>query len=266
MYDLHVHSNFSIDSKSSMEDMTLAAMEKNLKTICFADRIVLDFTVNKINLSFRTEDYLRNINQVKYKYLKEIEILAGLEIGMQPHLGGSYDAIIDKYPLDYIIMSVHSVDGKDIFIDDFLQDIDQSHALYLYYQQVYQCLEAYDNFDVLGLFDGVDRYLGNKNLSSIYQDHFPRIRDILSLLISKGKGLEVNSSALRFGLDYFHPKQAILELYREQGGEIITLGSSANSPEYIGHSYRKMERLLKELGFKYFYIYRDRKKIPINIS
>lgn len=266
MYDLHIHSNYSIDSRFSMEDMTLSAINKNLKTICFADRIDLNYTANKIDLSFRIDDYIKNINRVKYRYLKEIEVLAGLEIGMQPHLGDRYKEIINNYPLDYIIMTIHSINGKDIFIDHFLDKLDPDEALYLYYLQIYNCVKDYDDYDALGIFDAIDRYLGKEYKAPNYEDYYPLISDILSILISKGKSLEVNSSGLRFGLDYFHPKLPILKLYKDLGGENITIGSSSNTGENIGYQYKILEKKLKLLGFKYIHIYRKRKKIPIQIS
>lgn len=266
MYDLHLHSNFSIDSKTTMEEMALAAIDKNLRAICFTDRINLDYTLNKINLSFRTEDYFKNINKVKYRYLKDIEILAGLEIGMQAHLGNSYDTIISNQPFDYIIMSIQSINGQDILIDNILESFSPTEALHLYYKNVYECVSVYDNFDVLGLFDYIDRYLVDFLVTPTYVELFPLIEDILSVLIKKGKGIEVNSSGLRLGLNDFHPKLSILKLYKDLGGEIVTLGSSANTPQYIGYNYKLMEKTLKDLGFKYFYIFRDRKKIPINIG
>ncbi len=262
MYDLHIHSNYSIDSRSSMEEMTLTAVEKNMKTIGFADRINLDYTANKIDLSFRIDD---DINSVKYRYLKEIEVLAGIEIGMQSGLGQRYREKLQDQPLDYIIMSVHSIKGRDIFLDDFLNVLSLDEALSLYYQEVYHSVSNYDEYDILGIFDSIDRYLLLQGQLPNYDLHFPLIKEILTILIAKGKSLEVNSSALRYGLDCFHPKLPILRLYKDLGGDNITIGSSSNTGENIGFQYRMIEKSLKELGFKHIHIYRKRKRIPIQI-
>ena len=93
MYDFHLHSEYSIDSKASMENMVLGAIEKNLKSICFTDHVDLDSTSKRLDFVFRTSDYFRNIKQVKYKYMKNIEILAGVEIGIQPHLFERYNKL-----------------------------------------------------------------------------------------------------------------------------------------------------------------------------
>lgn len=44
MYDFHIHSNFSIDSKAQMESVVQAAIEKNMKSICFTDHVDFEST------------------------------------------------------------------------------------------------------------------------------------------------------------------------------------------------------------------------------
>lgn len=56
MYDFHLHSNFSMDSKASMESMVLSAIENNLKSICFTDHVDLESTSKKIDFLFRADD------------------------------------------------------------------------------------------------------------------------------------------------------------------------------------------------------------------
>ena len=55
-------------------------------------------------------------------------------------------------------------------------------------------------------------------------------------------------------------------MYKDLGGEIITIGSDAHNPDYIGYEYKSVEKLLREMGFKYIYIFKERKKYPIHIS
>ncbi len=70
---------------------------------------------------------------------------------------------------------------------------------------------------------------------------------------------------MKYGLEYFHPKTEILSLYRDLGGEIITIGSDAHSPEFIGYKYKEAEKSLCKLGFKYIYIFKERKKSSLSI-
>lgn len=265
MYDYHLHSEYSIDSKASMEDMVISAIGKNLKSICFTDHVDFDSSSQRLDLVFRTSDYFRNIKQVKYKYMKDIEILAGVEIGVQPHLIDRYNKFIEENEFDFVLMSIHSVNKLDIHFDNFTNGIPPLEALEQYYKEMYQCIKEFDNFDVLGHIDYLDRYFEDFSLIPRYDEYFSFVKDILELLISKGKGIEVNTAGMRYGLNYFHPKIQILKLYKELGGEIITFGSDAHYPQDIGYGYKNVERMLKDLGFKYIHIFKERKKFPINI-
>lgn len=265
MYDFHLHSEYSIDSKSSMENMALGAIEKNLKSICFTDHVDLDSTSKRLDFVFRTSDYFKNIKQVKYKYMKDIEILAGVEIGIQPHLFERYNKFIEDNAFDFVIMSTHCVNYLDIHADNFTRGIEPIDALGQYYKNMYKCVDNFNNFDVLGHIDYIDRYFEDFSTIPKYEEYHYLIESILKILIQKGKGIEVNTAGMRYGLDYFHPKIQILKLYKELGGEIITVGSDSHTPETIGYGYKAVEKMLKDIGFKYIHIFKERKKYPINI-
>lgn len=265
MYDYHLHSEYSIDSKISMEAMVLAAIDKNMKSICFTDHVDFDSTSQKIDFVFRTSDYFRNIRQVKYKYMKEIEILAGVEIGIQPHLFDKYNKFIEENDFDFVLMSVHSVNKLDIHADNYIKGIEPLDALEGYYKDMYHCVKYFNNFDVLGHLDYIDRYFDDYSVIPKYDDYYYLVECILKLIIENGKGIEVNTAGVRYGLGYFHPKIQILKLYKDLGGEIITIGSDSHTPENIGYEYKTVEKMLKELGFKFIHIFKERKKYPINI-
>lgn len=266
MYDFHLHSEHSMDSIASMEDMVLSAISKNFKSICFTDHVDLDSTAQRIDFSFRESDYFRNINKVKYKYIKDIEVLAGVEIGMQLHLFERYNKLITDYPFDFVLMSIHSVNQMDISGDGFLEGLDPLLALENYYNDMYNSINNYNNFDIVGHFDYIDRYFSDYDKIPRYDEYYYLVRKILELIIKNGKGIELNTAGMRYGLKYFHPKIQILKLYKELGGEIITIGSDAHRPQDLGYEYRTAERLLSDLNFRYIYLFKDRKKYPIHIG
>lgn len=266
MYDFHIHSDFSMDCKYSMEDMVLEGVRKNMRSLCFTDHIEFQVTEKKIDIAFRTKDYFRKTNQIKYKYLKDIEILAGVEIGMQPHLGEQYNSFINEEPFDFVIMSIHSVKNRDIFFDGFLDKKKPVEAVLEYYKDILKCVKNFDNYDVLGHIDLIDRYFKNFSLIPETKKYIDLVKSIFKIVISSGKGIELNTSGIRYGLKYYHPKIELLKLYKKLGGEIITIGSDAHEPNFVGYDYKKAEKLLRDLGYKYIFIFKDRKKFPIRIS
>lgn len=265
MYDFHLHSDFSLDSKTPMEAIVKASIDKNLRAICFTDHVDFEATQDKIDLMFRPLDYFRDINRVKYKYKDRIEILSGVEIGMQPHLADRYSKFIADYGFDFVIMSVHAIDNKDIFLDFANIDLDTYDLIDNYYDAVLKCTKSFNDFDVLGHLDYIDRYLIPSGVSIKYEPYMGKIEEILKLLIEMGKGIEINTGGLRYNLESFHPKQQLLKLYKELGGEIITFGSDSHTAHHIGYEYKMAERVLKDLGFKYIYVFRGRKKFPVQI-
>ena len=62
-----------------------------------------------------------------------------------------------------------------------------------------------------------------------------------------------------------YPGKKVLDLYRNLGGEVMTVGSDSHFCESLAIHNIKMINLLKETGFKYIFTYEKRKKIPLKI-
>lgn len=107
----------------------------------------------------------------------------------------------------------------------------------------------------------------NRYGRSVYDDykkinfemHKELIDKILIKLIEKNIGIEINTSALRYGLRDFHPCRKILKRYKELGGKIITMGSDAHRALDITRDFDKAREVLKEIGFEKFCVFEQRK-------
>ena len=68
--------------------------------------------------------------------------------------------------------------------------------------------------------------------------------------IKDDKGIEINTSSWKYGLSDTQPSRAILKLYRDLGGRIITVGSDAHKKEFLGDHFDDAYAILKdEIGF-----------------
>ncbi|MGN0265541.1 MAG: PHP domain-containing protein [Oliverpabstia sp.] len=110
--DMHVHSTFSPDGISTMEEQCIAALEKGERIICFTDHV--DYNVAEKNngiikdnskANFIIEEYLIEIDRLRKKY-PELKILKGIEFS-EPHLFKKEFERYSQYPFDYILGSVH---------------------------------------------------------------------------------------------------------------------------------------------------------------
>ena len=88
----------------------------------------------------------------------------------------------------------------------------------------------------------------------------PAVRPYYLLhLIEKGKGIEVNTSGLDRCGDFL-PGMDYLKLFRDLGGEIITVGSDAHAPDRVGQHIDKALDILRDI-FGHVCTFQNRKPI-----
>lgn len=265
MYDFHTHSSFSGDSDSPMHIMVGKAKSLGLSGICFTDHVDLDYPSSEISFEFSYSDYINELYNIRALFPGDFKIFSGLEIGMQPHINAGNEALLKDKSFDFIIGSIHCVNKKDMYDGSFLEGITNDEGIMNYFNDMMNCISSFTDFDVLGHLDGIRRYLSGKEKSFSYDTYKGLIHTVLSKLINLNKGIEVNTSGIRYGLSTFHPLPDILKLYRFLGGEIITLGSDSHSPATLAYGFKDALAMLSDLGFKYYTIYKERKPVFIKI-
>lgn len=259
--DYHMHSSFSGDSSAPMEDMAERALELGLTHICLTEHYDPDYVYDfgeEGMFELNTDSYLYELLKVKNKYAGQIEIGFGVELGLQPHLKKQLALYAKSYDFDFIIGSSHICNRKDPYYPDFFEGRSEDKAHHEYFEAVLECVKSLPYFDVYGHLDYVVRYGPTKNDGYTYQKHSDVFDSILTTLIDNEKGLEVNTGGFRSGLNQPNPCADILKRYRELGGEIITVGSDAHEPKDIAADFDKVCDILKECGFRYYCVFRNR--------
>lgn len=261
--DYHVHSDFSSDSSTPMEHMIEKAIQLGLKTLCFTDHMDYDYPVNADNYSFifDPDKYINKLELLKFQYKSDIKILTGIELGLQPHITKELEALINKYPFDFIIGSSHLVDHIDPYYPETWEGKNEDDVIQHYFESIVDNCNSFSKFHVYGHIDYIVRYspssgLGTANIAPYSYSKYADILDkVLSTIISLGKGIEINTSGLKYGLGYAHPKTDVLKRYKELGGEILTIGSDAHKPEHLCYDFNCIDELLKSMGFRYYTTY-----------
>jgi len=266
MYDFHVHSNFSGDCKYSMEEMVQGAINLGVKELSFTDHVDFDYGNNEVDFIFNIDDYFKEIKRIREKYFKQIKILSGIELGMQPHLCNKIDELIPLESFDFKIMSLHTAKGKELHEGDFYMNRSPKEAYNDYYDELLTNLNLFNNFEIIGHLNLIDRYVKYMDASLKLENYLDLIKKVLSKIIDMGKGIEVNTSGIRYGVNSFHPTVEILKHYKDLGGEIITFGSDAHKPDDICFAYNEVITLLRDLGFKYLTLFQNSKKQFIKIK
>lgn len=261
--DYHVHSNISPDSNCSMAEHCEHALLVGIDEIAFTDHYEF-YTEIPAAISFN-ERYLskffHNFQTCLDQYGKRLKLRAGIEFG-QMHLDlNRARKIIRQYPFDYIIGSVHKINNVDLskhkYNKDTIEGITRS-----YYQSLYEMAKTGD-YDCLGHLNLVKRYSVRSGMIENDQKYEKQIKEILKVVIDRGKGVEINTSGLRQTLKAPLPSKIVLEWYYEMGGEILTIGSDAHRSKDLAMNFTEVYEMIQEIGFKKLSSYDKRCACPI---
>lgn len=262
MYDYHSHSFFSDDSSTSLDHMIEAAIKLGIKEMAITDHYDPDYPDKNFPFDLDFEAYYKALMEVEAKYSSEIKIIKGIEIGIQhgeTHI--KCHAAAEAFPYDFILGSFHCSSGEDLYSEYFKTRNDEE-GVKEFYDYVYQGICEFNNFDVLGHINVIDRYVGK--IPNYFQ-YMDKIELILKKLIEMGKGIELNTSSFRYNLgDRTTPSKEILKLYKDLGGEIITIGSDAHRESHVGYMYKEATEILTSHGFKYITTFD--KRVPKQIK
>lgn len=262
--DYHLHSCFSGDSDTPSEEMVRAGLSKGLSLLCFTEHLDLDYPYTDSDFMLNAQDYLSEFHRLKELYGDRVELRFGAELGLQPHLGEAYQTWLSDKTFDFLIGSTHLVDQTDPYYPNFWDTHKEDDGINRYLDVTLENIRAFDGFDVYGHIDYIvryvpERFLGGRERRFSYREHREQVDAILGLLIEKGKGIEINTGGYKAGLSEPNPCRDVLLRYRELGGEILTIGSDAHTPEYVGYRFEDAKELLRECGFSHFTIFRERK-------
>ena len=258
-WDQHMHCNFSGDSDALPEDMIKAGIAHGLSGICFTDHLDYDYPEEPNIFLLDFDNYFKVLSDLREKYADKISVNIGIELGLQIQAAGQNLTVAEKYPFDFIIGSSHVVNHMDPYYPEFFAGRDEDAAYMEYFESVLENINSDVDFDVYGHIDYVVRYGPNKNAFYTYEKFKDIIDEILTQLISKGKGIEVNTGGFKYGLGHPNPTEDIIKRYRELGGEIITMGADAHVPEYVAYEFDKTAQIIKKCGFKYYTVFKNRK-------
>ncbi len=260
--DYHVHTGYSDDSAYPLRQAALDALRLNLDEVCFTEHV--DYGVKpEWNEPSRArfedghpvtncpyEPYLGELDIVRAEMGERIRLRAGLELGVQRHTIERNRELVARLErrLDFVICSVHQVGDREFWNGDFQEGRTQEEINSAYWDEMLAVVEGFHGYSVLGHLDLIRRY-------DPFGDYpFERVRDrvaeVLRRVVADGKGIEVNTSGIRYGLGDFQPSREILGLYRDLGGTVVTVGSDSHKPAHLGSYLRLAYRELADLGFE----------------
>jgi len=277
MFDSHIHSKNSPDSKQTLDEICLAAIEKGVKGIAITDHAHMSPAQARFFGEFDNYNNIKNSIDDTYaareKYKDKLQIFCGIEIGEYLHDVAESERIMSLTNYDIIIGSVHYVEAarwnlaySKIVFDETVSDDEITDYMSLYFDEILQMIDNVD-FDVLAHLTCPLRYINGRHKRNYDISRFyDTIKEVLQKIIDKNIGLEVNTAGAMtaFGTGLC-PEEEILKLYYDLGGRTITLGSDAHRSVNIALGFDEAIDILKKIGFEYYCYYekREAKKVSI---
>lgn len=257
MFDYHLHTTVSFDGIGTPEELIAAAQRAGLKEICFTDHYDHNSDPTMEHNLFTIENYRSAYNLLTTQNLK---IRRGVEFGLTTWNQPQLEELLCTFPFDFIIGSVHFIDGYDPYEETYWENISPDTAFRKYLLGTLACVKAHHNFDVLGHLTYVCKSAHNPTHKPVpFHDYLDITDEIMKILVAKGIGMEINTS----GVDCagtFLPSTDYLKRFKELGGEIVTIGSDAHDAVRVGQYIPEAMEIVKDI-FGYVCTFENRKPI-----
>ena len=271
--DIHTHTTFSIDAKSTMEEMVKQAEELGVDYLGFSDHE----NVEAKYFGFLREDgtaiwqldrdgYFAAARKVQ-KESKNVKILVGVELGFSDKqiVKDEYFSVLEKYKPDFVVNSVHFYsDLEEYYNGAPFVGRTREQAYHNYLARIIESANAPYHYDILAHLGYCARYAPYPEKDFRDGEFDDELTELFNILIGKGKILEINTAAYGLKTDFL-PYRYVIEKYYSMGGRKVSFGSDAHSTSRLCDGRDKVVAVLKEIGFQYLTVPFCGKELKIEI-
>jgi histidinol-phosphatase (PHP family) len=178
-----------------------------------------------------------------------LPVKLGLEVDYVPGREEETRELLAPYPWDYLLGSVHFIDGLGVDGEPRLLDaVGVEEAWARYFETLARAARS-------GLFDS----LSHPDLVKIFGqraesfDYGPAAEAIAE----SGVAVEVSTAGLRKPVRELYPHPDFLAACRERGVP-VTVGSDAHSPDVVGRDFDRARELLRSVGYDTVTVFEQR--------
>ncbi|MCL6634536.1 MAG: histidinol-phosphatase [Peptococcaceae bacterium] len=248
--DYHLHTSLCGHAEGGMEEYLAAAERAGLTEVGFADHLPQYFLPpgeREPGLGMSEDELPRYVEKVLRLAAKggPVRVKLGIEADYVPGCEETLARLLESYPFDYVLGSVHYVDGWGFDNPDLMdgyagRDID---GLYRQYFALVQAAARSGLFDIMAHPDLIKKFgfRPGRELTALYEE-------TAQVFAGAGVCVEVNTAGLRVPAGEIYPAPDFLVACRRRGVP-VTFGSDAHRPEQVG--YRLREALLLAGGAGY---------------
>lgn len=255
IHDSHVHTKYSFDGardgSGEIDVIIETAISRGVNEISLCDHCDIDDILDGIYPEYPAEEIKADVLRAKEKHKGKIQINYGVELGQAHVRPVEARELLDKYGFDFVIGSLHNLRGYPDFHFLKLSEMCGEHIEYLMTRTFSELRELVDFgcFSTLAHITYIQRYLALAGKDFDYRKYRDEYESLFRALITTGTALEVNTSGLRRG-SITMPGYELCGMYRELGGEFITLGSDAHTARDVSLGIEEAAAALRDIGFR----------------
>lgn len=242
LYDQHMHSYFSPDSKEDIESYILKSEGQNLVTTEHLDLRNPQFNFEDVIIDY--EAYDKKIKELNEKY--NIKIYKGIEIG---YVDGQEEDLLDYLNGKHFslkLLSLHH-DGKVEFYEGLKTGLSIEKYIPYYYNLMIKALESPIKANILSHFEYAIRYYKEIGIRELREYGDVYLEKICNLLIEKNMALELNTKSM-YKFNKIQIYEYMIDKYISRGGRLFSLGSDAHNREDYMYSFDRAKLLLSSKG------------------
>ena len=255
--DLHNHTTLCNHAEGTMEEYVLQAIRNGTQYFGFSEHAYMDFDPGYRMKKEEMPWYEGEIARLREKYADKITLLTAYEVDYLP---GHMDADVLNAKVDYLIGSVHFLDGWGFDNPEFIggyegRDIDTIWKEY--FDAITKMAES-RLFDIVGHLDliKVFKFMPKSDLSKAFKTTLEAIKE-------SGMSIELNPAGLRKKVEEAYPSPRLLQMAHKMGIP-ITFGSDAHKPHDVGFKSNEILKIASETGYRKCAVYFARERKMIN--
>ena len=262
--DHHTHHWRCGHASGQLREVVQAARVRGLQAVGFSDHAPLLFLPGEHPLPQTAmprrayPEYAREMLALGAEYAGRIPVLASVEADFVPGSEAAYRELTRAFPLDYVLGSVHWLDGWSLFTPRLPEGWTREHAWR-------RALALTRGAAASGLFDVLAHLDVLKTKGHLPERwHIPELDETLDTIRDAGLAIELNTSGWRKPLRECFPGPGLLALTARRGIPVC-LGSDAHRPQDVGADFDRAERVLYEAGYRETVTFegRERRTLPL---
>jgi len=273
--DYHVHTPYCGHAQGKIAEYVSAALDAGLPEIGFSDHLgryyltkaqkrrYWDWGMNPRNIG----RYLSEIDDMAESFDGRIRVRSGIEID---YIEGAEDllaSIVDLYPFDFLLGSIHCLPALGWKHLAQYGCRDSWPVFDAYFDAVLAAIDTH-MFDSIAHIDFIWRYVKWPE-GQASNRIFERIDEAAHAAAKADVALEINSNGYLWSQLYTiregDPFATLLQSIKRRGTH-VTIGSDAHKPHFVGKAFDAIADTLKRAGIRQYCTFSQRKRKIVSLD